>query len=497
MVGLRSTLFGIAALVAVVATPSSACADDDPEDSPALRYVGPAPKAYLRTALEEVGILAAGLYQYFHTSGNSADWDLPYNWSSLAKKLDGQAISFDTNRYDTNWLTHPASGWMFYTAARGNRLSVGESLLVTVGSSTLWEFLGEYREQVSINDMIVTPMSGAVVGEATTQLAAWLDRGDPHVLGQLFSWLLFPFGKVHDLADGVQASKVPAERGYHEFRVTLGAASTRQTDAPTPYLDATVALQTRIFRAPRYGEAGVVSRWLTDGNRSTIGLSATLSRGEFVDARVDADVAFAGYYSQNVRAVPRGRSGYGTYVGAIAGFRYNYHEFDRANGGRTDRLSEVDLGLVLEHRLYFGPLTVQFELTTAPVFAGPTSHAIGEYVARHPPEGLPSVLRDQGYYFAGGGTLAPSLALSWGPLAARGDARISAYRGIAARDRVGALSAVHLSDEARSFGLRLSGRAGPVELGASMRYRLRESRIDDVATRLTDSSWMADSTFVF
>lgn len=497
MVGFRRTLIGFAALAALVATSSEARADDDPEDSPALRYVVPAQKTYLRTALEEIGLLAAGLYQYFHTTGNSVDWDLPYAWGSLGKKLDGQAISFDTNRYDTNWLTHPAAGWMYYTAARGNRLTVGESLLVTVGASTLWEFLGEYREQVSINDMIVTPMSGAVVGEATTQLAAWLDRGDPRVLGQLFSWLLFPFGKVHDLVDGAHASKIPSERGFHEFRITLGAASTRQMDAPIPYLDANMALRTRIVRAPHYGEAGVASRWLTDGNLSTLALSATMSRGELVDARVDADVAFAGYYNQSVRATPRGLSGYGTYVGATAGFRYGYHQFDRANGARTDRLSEVDIGLVLDQRLYFGPLTVHFELATAPVFAGPTSHALGEYLARHPPETLPSVLRDQGYYYAGGGTLAPSLTVSLGPLAARGDARISAYRGIAALDRVGVLSEVHLSDEARSFGFRVSGRAGPVELGASMRHRARESRVDDAATRLSDSSWMADTTFVF
>ena len=328
-----------AMVVMVCIVPTDARADDDVGDTPALRYVVPAPKTYLRTALEEMALLTAGLFQYFHTTGNSVDWDLPYSWGSLSKKLDGQAISFDTNRYDTNWLTHPAAGWLYYTAARGNRLDASESLFVTIAASTLWEFIGEYREQVSINDMIVTPMTGAVVGEATTQLAAWLDRGDD-TLGRVFAWLFGPIGKLHDVADGATPSRIPSQRGWHEFRLTLGAASTLQPGAPSAYLDVTAALRTRIVRAPHYGEAGVASRYLTESNLSSLWLSATMSRGDLVDARVDADVAFAGYYTQDVRPGTRGGlRGYSTYVGAQAGFRYDYHDYDRAGGTAVDRLS--------------------------------------------------------------------------------------------------------------------------------------------------------------
>jgi hypothetical protein len=486
--------------VVLVVDPRAARADDDHDDvgdTPALRYVVPAPKAYLRTALEEMALLTAGLFQYFHTTGNSVDWDLPYSWGSLSKKLDGQAISFDTNRYDTNWLTHPAAGWLYYTAARGNRLDASESLFVTIAASTLWEFIGEYREQVSINDMIVTPMTGAVVGEATTQLAAWLDRGDD-TLGRVFAWLFGPIGKLHDVADGATPSRIPSQRGWHEFRLTLGAASTLQPGAPSAYLDGTAALRTRIVRAPHYGEAGVASRYLTESNLSSLWLSATMSRGDLVDARVDADVAFAGYYTQDVRPGTRGGlRGYSTYVGAQAGFRYDFHDYDRAGGTAVDRLSEVDIGLALDQRVYFGPLTMHFTLVTAPVFASPTSHAIPEYVAQGRPDTLPSVARDQAYYYAGGGTLAPALELHWGPLGVRADARISGFRGIAARDRLGVLSPVALSDEAFRTGLRVHARAGPVELGASTQYRSRESRVADVSRRLSDSSWMVDTTFVF
>ena len=473
--------------------------DDDAGDTLALRYVRPAPKNYLRMSIEELAILGAGLIQYFDTTGNSADWDLDYSWDSFSKKLTGEAVSFDTNRYDTNWVTHPVAGWLYYVTARSNRLSIPESFLVTLSASTLWEYLGEFREKVSINDMLVTPVTGLIVGEATTQLGSWFNHGKPTVGNQIFAWLFGAPNKLHDLLDEATPSRVPEQRGWHEFQLGVGVAATEQSAAPTSYFDASVALESRIVRAPHYGQAGDASRWLVDGNLSTLAFGATTSRGELVDAHFLADVDFAGYYQQSVHAGASDRLyGHGTYLGTSLAFSYGYHDYDRTTGGAQDRLAELDLlGLVLDQWLYYGAFRLHFALTTAPAFASPTSLALTDYQSRFSSDVLPSVARDQGYYFAGGGVMTPSLDLFLGPLDLRLDARLSAFRSIPGGDRLGPLPQVHMADDETRFGLRLSSRVGPIDIGASVQHRLRDSRVWTASRHYTESSFVFDTTLVF
>lgn len=494
----KPTLFALALLAAsLVGAREAAAADDDGDTT--LRYLGPAPKNYLRMSLEEVAILGAGLIQYFDTTGNSADWDLDYSWNSFSKKLTGEAVSFDTNRYDTNWVTHPGAGWLYYVAARGNRLSIPEAFLVTVAASTLWEYLGEFREQVSINDLLMTPVSGLVVGEVSTQLGAWFARGSPTVGNQIFAWLFGASNQLHDVIDGATPSRLSEQRGWHEFRLALGAATTQQNVAPSSSFDASAAIQSRIVRAPHYGKAGTASEWLTDANVSTVSFGATTSRGELVDAQFAAGFAFAGYYHQSVRASANDRLvGHGTYVGAGVGFSYGYHDYDRTGGGAQDRLAELDLlGLVLDHWLYFGAFRLHFGLSTMPAFAGPTSLALADYRSRFASVGLPSVAAEQGYYFAGGGVLTPSLELFLGPLGLRFDARLSAFRSIPGSDRVGPLDQVPLADDEARFGMRLSSRVGPFDVGTSVQRRIRDSHVSIVSRHYAESTLAFDTTLVF
>src|SRR5690242_12224823 len=93
---------------------------DEPVPDPAAQ---PSPN-YLRAALEEGAILIGGSVQYATASSNSVDWDLQYDWPSFRSKLTGQSVRFDTNHFDTNMVTHPVAGTLYYVAARGNRLTV-------------------------------------------------------------------------------------------------------------------------------------------------------------------------------------------------------------------------------------------------------------------------------------------------------------------------------------------------------------------------------------
>jgi Domain of unknown function (DUF3943) len=66
---------------------------------------------------------------------------------------------------------------LYYLVARTNTLSIPASLLFAIAGSTLWELVGEFKEKVSINDMIVIPFAGMAIGEVFVQLGGFLTEG--------------------------------------------------------------------------------------------------------------------------------------------------------------------------------------------------------------------------------------------------------------------------------------------------------------------------------
>src|SRR4051794_9424451 len=139
---------------------------------------------------------------------------------SLVDKLTFKAWSFDASAFPTNFAAHPLAGAFYYTTARSNLSSPLESLTFATLASLTWELV-EYPENVSFNDMIVTPVAGASIGEPLVQLSRWLDK-QPGSAGRRFlSAALFPMKLVN-------GSPPPDdEEGALEAQVRLisGAAS--------------------------------------------------------------------------------------------------------------------------------------------------------------------------------------------------------------------------------------------------------------------------------
>lgn len=65
-----------------------------------------------------------------------------------------------------NWLGHPYAGAMYYNMIRSQGGTVRQSFAFAVFQSVMWEYLFEaIAEQPSIQDLITTPIMGAVLGE--------------------------------------------------------------------------------------------------------------------------------------------------------------------------------------------------------------------------------------------------------------------------------------------------------------------------------------------
>ena len=170
--------FAIACTIASRAL--SADADVHPESKPALvphelpppaeptrsterdRQLGPGrySPSYARAVLEVAGVLSLGVAQYWSNSkGNSEDWDFP-RWSD---RFSSHGVRFDNNTNVTNNVLHPLAGSAYYGLSRANSLSVPAAAAFTFAGSAIWEGTLEWREKVSINDMVATTFGGVMI----------------------------------------------------------------------------------------------------------------------------------------------------------------------------------------------------------------------------------------------------------------------------------------------------------------------------------------------
>ncbi len=409
-------------------------------DEPAFRYTRPYSKDYLRTTVEEGVILGAGFLQYTLDKSNEADWDLAPKWSAIESKLTLDALTYDNNNFDTNWLTHPVAGWFYYSAARSNRLSIPASFLFAFGASTAWEVLGEIREHAAINDLIATPVTGLAIGEPMLQLGALTQRSSSPVT-RAFGWVLSPFKAAHDAIDGLEVERAAKVDGFGLptdvwHRITIGGSVgvTRQERGVTQG-DLRVFGQSRIVSIPGYGAAGRREGWFDGGEVTDLRVQAAASEGVLVDLNVAGHVLPLGYAYQDVRGDEAGRlDGHGFFGGLHIGAEYGHHDFDRDGRRLRDRIALVAGGATIEERIHIGRLVLRGRMDGLANFGGVESYAKPEETRQNSDIHLTSVLRSKGYYHAIGATFRPRVEAERMPFDAGTELRVDWFDQITGRD---------------------------------------------------------------
>lgn len=78
---------------------------------------------------------------------------------------------FDDDRWGFNYIGHPLAGSEYYLLLRNRKGTWWQALLYAAGWSGFWEYVTEgLYEQASIQDLVVTPLAGAALGELRYQL---------------------------------------------------------------------------------------------------------------------------------------------------------------------------------------------------------------------------------------------------------------------------------------------------------------------------------------
>jgi hypothetical protein len=115
---------------------------------------------------------------------------------------------WDDDAWAINYIGHPVSGAYYYTMARNDGMSAYESAAFsTLMSTFFWEYGYEaFSETPSIQDIILTPLIGSLLGEQLFVLQHKLDENSGNVwgskrAGDIAYFLIDPLGHI---ADGLE-----------------------------------------------------------------------------------------------------------------------------------------------------------------------------------------------------------------------------------------------------------------------------------------------------
>ena len=104
-------------------------------------------------------------------------WNKP-NFYGL-KRTFSHGPSFDYDNYFFNYIAHPIDGSEFYLVARNRELTWWQSFAYAAAVSAVFEFgIESAYEGASWQDLWITPVSGAVIGELRWQAKKSLEN--PH-----------------------------------------------------------------------------------------------------------------------------------------------------------------------------------------------------------------------------------------------------------------------------------------------------------------------------
>ncbi|MBK7394736.1 MAG: DUF3943 domain-containing protein [Myxococcales bacterium] len=420
----------LAALVAV--WPTLVRADDpEPRDRPNWPRV-----------LQEYVIIngALGIPWYWGNQDYSQrTWEWRWDRESWkAKLVTFDAVRFDGDDFRTNAVHHTfVSGMSYFLVGRSNRLTIPESFLASVLASTTWEYLLEFREGPSVNDMITTPLSGIALGETVFQLGELFLRGGDHPV----NWALATgFGGLQTFHRRLDKTKQPrsattdslgfAQDRWHRFELH---AAIQLADQPTrSETRMQLGLDTEIVTIHSFDKPARVSRWV--GGENFTRLTARLSYHEqgIQEILLRARATIGGYYDQDLRGAVGALAGHAFYAGFVSSFDYAVSDLDTL----TERLGVSALGVTFDAFLERAPLRLRATLDVMGDFAMVTPVAGAAYRAWLGPNARTRLsFQTNDYYYAIGASVLPSLTVELAPFFLAAAARLDTFSSIEGMER--------------------------------------------------------------
>jgi len=367
---------------------------------------GPPPDV-LGAALDVGVLLTFATVQYaLDPSTNAQDWKLDYSFHSLGLKLTFQDFEFDDNAFRLN-SGHVLSGTYYFLSARSRNLDVFQSFLLAMAAALTWEMTTEFREVLSVNDVVMTPLGGLALGEALYQLSTFFRASEDTFWNQLLADLLAgparlvwhrnpsPPGDVRLL----DARGVAADR-WHRFHLFVGLDAVNAGDALALRGGPGFAFGVDTLVVPRadYDRPGDTAGWTQETLATRLRARASLGEQGLRNLWILARSDYLGYYAQHLRPWGQGLWGLSAYAGLGASLEYEEEQVRPF----VDQLTAASPVGVSAHVVFHaGPLILRTGAELHPVFAQIHSAAWPSYLEGGGNENSAfDVLKAHGYYYA-------------------------------------------------------------------------------------------------
>ena len=433
---------------------------DESRGSSGTKAAAPAPRMRpnYRRALVQHGLFAAYATWEYWTSYHEwvEDWQFQLTWADQYRRfLTTEAITFDSNAYVTNWV-HVVGGSLYYQFSRASYLSWPESLLSCFIASASYEYVTEWREVISINDMTFTTFGGYSVGEPWFQLSDYFHHQKSIVLKIL--GFMNPINELDQWLDRKKpASHIYAQPGWADLVFSLGGWHSTLTGRGA-HDAATVSIETQLLRTPEYGKPGTFSRVQHDTSLSELAFTVALRQRSSSEPDLKSGwndemdfytrVVGLSWYKQSIDELGRG-SAFSIGLGSALTYLRKRPVFYDARGTQvhiapppetptdfTDKMTVAHLfGPVLDWTRFGRGVKVRVVADATADFVMMNGTAINAYSAVHPVAGLKTTLSYYGYYYGYGVSTSARVDVNWGPLWLRGLGSVHAWGSWQGRDR--------------------------------------------------------------
>ncbi|MBO6936298.1 MAG: DUF3943 domain-containing protein [Deltaproteobacteria bacterium] len=393
--------------LAILSAPAAAQSDTDDEvvEAASEHSSGRDPDPdYVRPfVLELVFLLAGTVWYWVDRDKNAVDWD----FDSWTQRFDRSAFRYDNNAFSVNWTFHPLSGSAYYGFARANDLHPGWSFTYAFLTSFAWEWLLEFKERVSINDQIATPVGGMVLGEFFYKVSRFLHVNATTRARRAAAWSLGLGVQANEAIDGHRPTQ--AERDALHARFHLGYGGALLSAGGERAGLHTVDFEGRIVEMPGWHEPRELRRAF--GNANVTRLRARATRGPGGGGfELDGDTIVTGLHVQSLDESGGGSA----LVGAALGYSYrrvDYEDF-------SDAVGAVHLpGFALDTMLRRPSAELRFLFRAHPDFASADATlAYDAWALDHPDARAKTILEREGYFYGWGATTWAELELELGPV---------------------------------------------------------------------------------
>lgn len=475
-------------------------------------------------AVTEMGIMAViatvRYWSMYHTWIEDWQYELTFE-DQFRRFLTTEAIRFDSNAFAVNW-THVIGGSIYYQFARTNYLSWPQSMLAAFINSAVYEYVSEWREVISINDMFLTTFAGYSVGEPWFQLSDYFHHRKSVALKVLA--FMNPINELNHWLDRKKpASKVYEEPGWTGLELSAGWWHSSETGRGA-YDAVRVGLDAQIVRTPEYGKPGVFRKTLRDTTFSEIALDVVIRKHQAADVDLEPDpweeVDFTTRtvgltsYRQNIDELGRGHVlsiGLGS---ALTFLRKQPTVYDsRRVRAYLDPLPETPTdfrdklavahlaGPVVDWTRFGKGYKVRAVADAYVDFGMVNAFAFNAYSAVHSIEGMKAVLNYYGYSYAYGASASGRVDVNWGPFWFRGLASAHIWNSWAGRDRVQTVvtNDINALDTRTRFLVKAGWRLPSLPLRAYVSFESlgRWGRIGDVRASSRESRTSAGLSYLF